>query len=61
MVKDWIYSKNRMPSGKSSDKDEIFIAKTIIELQDRYTKYLQNQSLLKEDMKYEKNIIKIFT
>ena len=38
MVKDWIYSKNRMPSGKSSDKDEIFIAKTIIELQDRYTK-----------------------
>ena len=59
MVKDWIHSKNRMPSGKSSDKDEIFIAKTIIELQDRYTKYLQNQSLLKEDMKYEKRIIKI--
>ena len=59
MVKNWIYSKNRMPSGKSNDKDEIFIAKTIIELQDRYTKYLQNQSLLKEDMKYEKKIIKI--
>ena len=48
-----------MRSGKSSDKDEIFIAKTIIELQDRYTKYLQNQSLLKENMKYEKRIIKI--
>ena len=59
MVKDWIKSKNRMPSGKTNDKEEIFIAKTIIELQDRYTKYLNNLNLLKEDMKYEKTIVKI--
>ena len=57
IIKDWIEDKGRIPNGNSKDKFERNIAKNIIFIKNRYSKYIENKDLLKEDMKYEKAIV----
>ena len=57
IIKDWIEDKGRIPNGNSKDNFERNIAKNIIFIKNRYSKYIENEDLLKEDMKYEKAIV----
>ena len=57
IIKDWIEDKGRIPNGNSKDKFERNIAENIIFIKNRYSKYIENKDLLKEDMKYEKAIV----
>lgn len=57
IIKDWIEDKGRIPNGNSNDKFERNIAKNIIFIKNRYSKYIENKDLLKEDMKHEKAIV----
>ena len=57
IIKDWIEDKGRIPNGNSKDKFERNIAKNIIFIKNRYSKYIENEDLLKEDMKYIKAIV----
>ena len=57
IIKDWIEDKGRIPNGNSKDNLERNIAKNIIFIKNRYSKYIENKDLLTEDMKYEKAIV----
>ena len=57
IIKDWIEDKGRIPNGNSKDQFERNIAKNIIFIKNRYSKYIENKDLLKEDMKFEKAIV----
>ena len=59
MLQKWVNKTNRIPNGKSKNQEEHYLAKIIVELQKKYLKYINDPSLLTDDMVKEKTIIKI--
>ena len=59
MVKNWMMQNNKIPNGKSLNREEVFLARKIVELQNRYLKYIVEPDLLKDNMDYERSIVKI--